>query len=69
MVARYQQRQRLHLRKTRNQRETHVDHPRRVSFLQVEQHRGFVKVRHHHHVLNLIKLWGVHGKHLVVPDG
>lgn len=47
---------------------TYVDHPCGVALLEVKQHRGLVEVRHHHHVLDLVKLWGVHGKHLILPD-
>ena len=46
---------------------SYVDHPGGVAFLQVVQHGGLVEVGHHHHVLDLIVLRGVHGEHLVLP--
>lgn len=48
---------------------SYVDHPRCVALLEVEEHRRLVEVRHHHHVLDLVKLGGVHGEHLVLPHG
>lgn len=48
---------------------TYVDHPRSVALLQVVKHCRLMEMCHHHHVLYLIKLGGVHGKHLVLPDG
>ena len=45
----------------------YVDHPGGVALLQVVEHGGLVEVGHHHHVLDLIVLGGVHGEHLVLP--
>lgn len=42
----------------------YVDHPRCVALFEVVEHGGFLQVRHHRHVLDLIKLGRIHGKHL-----
>lgn len=44
----------------------YVDHPVGVAALQVVEHRGLVEVCQHGHVLNHVKLGGVHGLHLVL---
>lgn len=44
----------------------YVDHPVGVAALQVVEHRGLVEVRQHGHVLNHVKLGGIHGLHLVL---
>lgn len=44
----------------------YIDHPVGVAALQVVEHRGLVEVCQHGHVLNHVKLGGVHGLHLVL---
>ena len=48
---------------------THVDHPGCVTLFEVVQHGGLVQMRHHGHVLDLVKLGRVHGEHLVTVQG
>ena len=49
--------------------QTHVDHPCCITLFEVIQHRGFTEVGHHGHVLNLVKLWRVHGEDFGFFDG
>lgn len=45
---------------------SYVDHPRRVTLFEVVQHRSFIEVGHHGHILNFIELWRIHREHLVI---
>lgn len=45
---------------------THVDHPCCIALFEVIQHSGLIKVGHHGHVLDLVKLGRVHGEHVAI---
>ena len=55
-------------RKKRNRKrsnDSHLDHPGCIALLEVVQHGGLMQVCHHGHVLDLVKLRGIHGEYLV----
>lgn len=45
---------------------THIDHPCCISFFEVIQHSGLMKLGHHGHVLDLVELGRVHGEHVII---
>lgn len=47
---------------------TNVDHPGRVTVLEVVQHGRLVQVRQHGHVLDPVELGGVHRIHILWFD-
>lgn len=45
---------------------TYIDHPDCITLFEVIQHRRFVEVGHHSHVLNFIKFGRIHGKDFII---
>ena len=50
------------------QNTSYVDHPCCVTLFEVIQHRGFIEMGHHGHVLNLVILGRVHGCDIILLD-
>ena len=47
---------------------SYVDHPCCITLFEVIQHRGFIEMGHHGHVLNFVILGRVHGCDIVLLD-
>ena len=47
---------------------SYVDHPCCITLFEVIQHRGFIEMGHHGHVLNFVILGRIHGCDIIVLD-
>ena len=48
---------------------SYVDHPCCITLFEVIQHRGFIEMGHHGHVLNFVVLGRIHGCDIILFYG